>query len=654
MKELSKPTIGRSRRTTREMRWPVSFLAVLLALKADLTIGEAKDGAGGALEEKGGEMPPQMKIPKAIQSNIDNLFKKYSGKKRDGTVRSNAVRNMAEEGLHTGEVRPNMTIEGRGEVRSLVEASQSSKLGHVVVKGSTQMSNEVTKSTKKQSLPTNDIYSDVQKAKESKLSSLGSMSPRKQTAKPKITTVIQAFTGRHKSVSNLINQTGQAWKPSVQPQPITGSASKDWRAAKKGCSFSGRTFGLQKDSEGDGNVNLHSCRSQSDLHCNLNYQSLETRNLRTEKSARLDSKGKNHKSFGLMTKRKDEKNSLFDFPKFRELDHENKFFASKTKKLSKFAPQRNRSPHEELVVNRRGSQQAERKSRVSVESSSNLLTSKSSHTDFPGNREFRLNGMFKMLEFLEKDEMLNAERAAFTEKIKLFRKSAKLAKHNQGMKKETDYPELADYEIVKDLGQGSFGLVKLAINEKGEKVAIKVFENAKVEAKQMKKNLLSEVKLLRLVNHINIVKLIDFIEGARFSYLVMEYAGPLCLRDFLETTERSTLTEAEAVIIFYSVAKSLLFLHSKYIYHRDLKLDNIIVNSQGLVKLIDFGFAVQVKGPDEKLDKYCGTPCYMPPEMLSKKKYSGDKVDVWSFGVALYRAVVGRFPFRGTVELIKA
>lgn len=89
------------------------------------------------------------------------------------------------------------------------------------------------------------------------------------------------------------------------------------------------------------------------------------------------------------------------------------------------------------------------------------------------------------------------------------------------------------------------------------------------------------------------------------------------------------------------------YLHSKNVAHRDLKLENILVENDGKVKLIDFGFSVC---SDKKLRIFCGTPSYMAPEIILRKDYFGPPTDIWSLGVLLYAMLCGKFPFKGISE----
>jgi MAP/microtubule affinity-regulating kinase len=108
--------------------------------------------------------------------------------------------------------------------------------------------------------------------------------------------------------------------------------------------------------------------------------------------------------------------------------------------------------------------------------------------------------------------------------------------------------------------------------------------------------------------------------------------------------------EITARRIFKQVAEGVAYLHQQNIVHRDIKLDNILVEeSTRMVKLIDFGFSVVVAG-GQRLKVFCGTPSYMSPEIVRKNEYDGKPVDVWALGVLLFVLLTGTFPFRGVSE----
>ena len=102
--------------------------------------------------------------------------------------------------------------------------------------------------------------------------------------------------------------------------------------------------------------------------------------------------------------------------------------------------------------------------------------------------------------------------------------------------------------------------------------------------------------------------------------------------------------------MFKQIAEGIEYLHSQNIAHRDIKLDNILIEDKtNMVKIIDFGFSVMCSSM-QKLKIFCGTPSYMAPEITMKKEYDGKTVDMWALGVLLYVMLTGTFPFKGTTE----
>lgn len=89
-----------------------------------------------------------------------------------------------------------------------------------------------------------------------------------------------------------------------------------------------------------------------------------------------------------------------------------------------------------------------------------------------------------------------------------------------------------------------------------------------------------------------------------------------------------------------------MYCHQREIAHRDIKLENILIMNKKLIKLIDFGFSISIKDKG-RLNLFCGTPSYMPPEIVSKVAYYGKPADVWALGILLYKMVAGYFPFKG-------
>ena len=128
----------------------------------------------------------------------------------------------------------------------------------------------------------------------------------------------------------------------------------------------------------------------------------------------------------------------------------------------------------------------------------------------------------------------------------------------------------------------------------------------------------------------------------------MELIEGLSLLSYIKSKESKKIEEYEAKKIFEQIIRGIHYCHTKSIYHRDIKLENIIICSdKRTIKIIDFGFATYA--PKNKyLNFFCGTPSYMAPEICSKREYLGQGVDIWSCGILLYALLCGHFPFKGS------
>jgi MAP/microtubule affinity-regulating kinase len=133
--------------------------------------------------------------------------------------------------------------------------------------------------------------------------------------------------------------------------------------------------------------------------------------------------------------------------------------------------------------------------------------------------------------------------------------------------------------------------------------------------------------------------------------LVMEMCNGKSLYHYIKKKENMRLPEDECRVIFRQIVSGISYLHENEIVHRDLKLDNILVDPQDnhRIKIIDFGFSIKAAA-DQKLSLFCGTPHYMDPDISRKKDYNGHAADVWALGVILFILVTGKLPFFGDFE----
>lgn len=152
---------------------------------------------------------------------------------------------------------------------------------------------------------------------------------------------------------------------------------------------------------------------------------------------------------------------------------------------------------------------------------------------------------------------------------------------------------------------------------------------------------------MKQLDHQNIIKFIDFIQTPREYYLIMEYIGSSNLFDYTCSKENYIIPEEDAKPIFKKVVLAVQECHRVGICHRDIKMENVLVNKRSEVKLIDFGFSQE----NGLLENFCGTPSYMAPEIVAKRSYEGAPADVWALGVMLYRMLSGIFPFKGSQQI---
>ncbi|XP_058481734.1 serine/threonine-protein kinase MARK2 isoform X14 [Solea solea] len=207
-----------------------------------------------------------------------------------------------------------------------------------------------------------------------------------------------------------------------------------------------------------------------------------------------------------------------------------------------------------------------------------------------------------------------------------------------------DQPHIGNYRLLKTIGKGNFAKVKLARHVlTGKEVAVKIIDKTQLNSSSLQK-LFREVRIMKMLNHPNIVKLFEVIETEKTLYLVMEYASGGEVFDYLVAHGR--MKEKEARAKFRQIVSAVQYCHQKCIVHRDLKAENLLLDADMNIKIADFGFSNEFT-LGNKLDTFCGSPPYAAPELFQGKKYDGPEVDVWSLGVILYTLVSGSLPFDG-------
>ncbi|XP_070839943.1 MAP/microtubule affinity-regulating kinase 4 isoform X3 [Chaetodon trifascialis] len=207
-----------------------------------------------------------------------------------------------------------------------------------------------------------------------------------------------------------------------------------------------------------------------------------------------------------------------------------------------------------------------------------------------------------------------------------------------------EQPHIGNYRLLKTIGKGNFAKVKLARHIlTGKEVAIKIIDKTQLNPTSLQK-LFREVRIMKGLNHPNIVQLFEVIETDKTLYLIMEYASGGEVFDYLVSHGR--MKEVEARAKFRQIVSAVHYCHTKNIVHRDLKAENLLLDADANIKIADFGFSNEFT-LGNKLDTFCGSPPYAAPELFQGKKYDGPEVDVWSLGVILYTLVSGSLPFDG-------
>ena len=204
--------------------------------------------------------------------------------------------------------------------------------------------------------------------------------------------------------------------------------------------------------------------------------------------------------------------------------------------------------------------------------------------------------------------------------------------------------QIGNYILGVELGSGAFGKVVLGKHIiTGENVAIKLLDkmilNQTPEDYELVKN---EMTILKLVKHKYIIQLYEILQTPNHIFIAMEYCDGKDIMDYI--LSRNFLTELDALKYFQQLINALFYLHSQNIAHRDIKIDNILLDRNKNLKLIDFGLSTKYSD-DKLLDQPCGTIVYSAPEVLEGKPYHGMLADVWSSGIVLYGMLSGYLPF---------
>jgi serine/threonine protein kinase len=202
---------------------------------------------------------------------------------------------------------------------------------------------------------------------------------------------------------------------------------------------------------------------------------------------------------------------------------------------------------------------------------------------------------------------------------------------------------IGNYVLVQTIGSGISSQVWLAQSSVTDyRVAIKVIDKATIATSEGRTRFNREIALLKQLIHPFIPTFFERLEDLDHHFMVMEYAPNGNLRDFLR--ENRQIPESQARVFFAQLFSVLEYLHLvRKVAHRDLKADNILLDSSNNIRVIDFGFSKQFSMLQPKFTTTCGSPAYLAPEVIRGEPYTR-AADIWSSGVLLYTMVVGRHP----------
>ena len=216
-------------------------------------------------------------------------------------------------------------------------------------------------------------------------------------------------------------------------------------------------------------------------------------------------------------------------------------------------------------------------------------------------------------------------------------------------------PKITDFDILKELGNGSFGRVFLARHKKTKvKYAIKAIDKQNKTNIEEKPYFRRELEVMYKIHHPNVVKLFGHFEDNKYCYFIMEYISKGNVYNLLTIDKTKQLSTKVVATIMKDVISAAYFLHNMDppIIHRDIKPENVLLHEGFIAKLTDFGWSNYIQ-EDKERKTVCGTPIYLAPEIIKETGHD-ERVDIWCIGVLLFELTTGKVPFQGNdIETLK-
>ncbi|CAH1263829.1 CHEK1 [Branchiostoma lanceolatum] len=201
-------------------------------------------------------------------------------------------------------------------------------------------------------------------------------------------------------------------------------------------------------------------------------------------------------------------------------------------------------------------------------------------------------------------------------------------------------PFVDGWDFVQTLGEGAYGEVKLAVNRVTEEaVAVKILDGDKVNGAS--ENIRKELCIHKMMNNSHIIRFYGHRKDGTLNYLFLEYASGGELFDRIEPDQG--MAQSQAQRYFRQLITGVEYLHTKGVAHRDIKPENLLLDDSDNLKISDFGLSTVFRhqGKERKMNKCCGTPPYVAPEVMRKEEYRAEPADIWSCGIVLVAMMAG-------------